>query len=89
MIEWGGYAGIMRDVVRDLSAGAIIASVKRDVNWNATFLYVVDGRVRARFDPKYRGHSPTRHPDDHSKSSEETASVSGRSTPSTLFGSPG
>ncbi|MGJ6969710.1 DUF6461 domain-containing protein [Streptosporangium sp. G11] len=47
MIEWGGYAGIMRDVVRDLSAGAVIASVKRNVNWKATFLYAVDGEVRA------------------------------------------
>ncbi|MGR6919519.1 DUF6461 domain-containing protein [[Actinomadura] parvosata] len=64
MIEWGGYAGIMRDVVRDLSAGAVIASVKRNVNWKATFLYAVDGQVRARFDPMYRGYSPTRHPDD-------------------------
>lgn len=85
MIEWGGYAGIMRDVVRDLSADVVIASAERNVNWNATFLYAVDGEVRARFDPKYRGYTSTRHPDDQLLDGEYLDMIPGYQDPGDGF----
>ncbi|MEU1883730.1 DUF6461 domain-containing protein [Streptosporangium sp. NPDC020072] len=81
MIEWGAYAGIMRDVVRDLPAGALIAGV----NWHATFLYAVDGQVRARFDPMYRGYSPIRHLDDQLLDGEYLDMIPGYQDPGDGF----
>lgn len=53
MVEWGGSAGILRDVVRDLSAGTSMASISRNVNHHSHFVHAIDGRTVAYLDPMF------------------------------------
>ncbi|MCT9934958.1 DUF6461 domain-containing protein [Planotetraspora sp. A-T 1434] len=53
MVEWGGIAGILRDVVRDLSPGTSIASLTRDVNHRSHFIHAIDGRTVTHLDPMF------------------------------------
>jgi hypothetical protein len=53
MVEWAGDAGILRDVVRDLSLGTSMVSVTRNVNHRSHFIHAIDGRVVASLDPMF------------------------------------
>ncbi|XVQ86986.1 DUF6461 domain-containing protein [Microbispora siamensis] len=53
MVEWGGSAGILRDVVRHLSPGTSMASISRNVNHHSHFVHAVDGRTVAYLDPMF------------------------------------
>ncbi|WP_424536663.1 DUF6461 domain-containing protein [Sphaerisporangium viridialbum] len=63
MVEWDGYAGILRDVVRALSPGTSIASVERNVNHHSHFIHAVDGYIVARLDPAFAHWSDSTDPE--------------------------
>jgi hypothetical protein len=53
IVDIAGYAGIMRDVVRELSRGTVLATVQRNINFHARFLYAADGEVITGLDPMF------------------------------------
>ncbi|RBQ16895.1 hypothetical protein DP939_27915 [Spongiactinospora rosea] len=53
IVEPAGYMGIMRDAVRPLSAGTVLASVHNNIDQHARFIYAADGKVITGLDPMF------------------------------------
>ncbi|MEU8265789.1 DUF6461 domain-containing protein [Sphaerisporangium sp. NPDC049002] len=66
LIEENGYAATMDQVLRPLSAGTVVVSVFRNVNFDQTFVLYEGGEEILSFDPQFPGDSrsgsePDRH----------------------------
>ncbi|MFI6801188.1 DUF6461 domain-containing protein [Streptosporangium canum] len=65
IVDLAGYAGIMRDVVCELSRGTVLATVHNNIDSIAKFIYAADGKVITELDPMFpdeprRGAEPDR-----------------------------
>ncbi|WP_433348337.1 DUF6461 domain-containing protein [Microtetraspora malaysiensis] len=76
MVEWAGQAGILRDVVRDLSLGTSIASVERNVNHHSHFIHAIDGRTVASLDPMFPNWTYSAEPEQLRQDLEELGMIS-------------
>ncbi|WP_405140027.1 DUF6461 domain-containing protein [Sphaerisporangium sp. NBC_01403] len=57
LIEENGYAATMDQFLRPLSAGTVVASVFRNVNFDQTFVFYEEGEEILSFDPQFPGDS--------------------------------
>ncbi|WP_155354025.1 DUF6461 domain-containing protein [Acrocarpospora macrocephala] len=71
MIEYGGQAGVLLPVIRQLSQGTEIASVTRSDHHRSRFVHARDRYVISSFDPMFPEWHTSREPDDLRRNLED------------------